>query len=109
RPLARLVAAEQLQLYDYNPAARRAYIVPDALKGPHVMWQIEGSFEARLNPDSGVLVSETPPPAAGTPGMPGPASAEFIEDGLNRVVLRARLPAEGYLALMDTYTPDWEV
>ena len=47
RPLARLMAAEQLQLYDFNPAARRVYIVPDALLGPDVMWQIEGMFQAR--------------------------------------------------------------
>jgi len=109
RPLAAGVAAEQLHLYDFNPAARRVYIVPDALLGPNVMWQIEGMFQARFNPASGVLVSEPPPPPAGTPGMPLPASAEFIEDGINRVVVRARLPADGYLALMDSYTPDWQV
>jgi membrane protein YfhO/6-pyruvoyl-tetrahydropterin synthase-like protein len=108
-PLARLLAAEQLQLYDFNPAARRVYVVPDALMGPNVLWQIEGMFQARFNPASGVLVSEPPPPPAGTPGMPVPASAEFIEDGLNRVVVRARLPGDGYLALMDSYTPDWRV
>ena len=66
------VGVEQMQLYDFNPAARRAYIVPDALMGPDVTWQIEGLFQARFDPASGVLVSEPPPPAAGIPGTPVP-------------------------------------
>jgi uncharacterized membrane protein YfhO len=43
------------------------------------------------------------------PGPPVRPSAAFIEDGLNRVVIRAGSPGDGYLALMDTYNPDWEV
>jgi uncharacterized membrane protein YfhO len=38
-----------------------------------------------------------------------PASATFVEDGLNRVVIQAGLPKDGYLVLFDTYTPDWKV
>jgi hypothetical protein len=111
KPLARLGLADQLQLYDYNPQARRAYVVPDALKGPNVIWQIEGLFmpPPRFDAAAGVLVSEQPPPPSGFPGPGVPASATFIEDGLNRVVIRATLPADGYLALLDTYTPDWHV
>jgi hypothetical protein len=109
KPLARLVGVEQMQLYDFNPAARRVYIVPDALRGPDITWQIEGLFQPRFDPASGVLVSEPPPPASGIAGMPVPAAAAFLEDGLNRVVIRAGLPAEGYLALLDTYSPDWAV
>jgi uncharacterized membrane protein YfhO len=56
-----------------------------------------------------VLVSEAPPPPAGFPNAAVPASATFLEDGVNRVVVRAELPADGYLALFDTYTPDWKV
>jgi hypothetical protein len=109
KPLARLVGVEQMQLYDFNPGARRAYIVPDALMGPDIIWQIQGLFQPRFDPSSGVLVSEPPPPASGIAGMPVPQSAAFLEDGLNRVVIRAGLPADGYLALLDTYTPDWAV
>jgi Bacterial membrane protein YfhO len=109
KPLARLVGVEQMQLYDFNPGARRAYIVPDALMGPDITWQIEGLFQPRFDPSSGVLVSEPPPPASGIAGMPVPRSVAFLEDGLNRVVIRAGLPADGYLALLDTYTPDWVV
>jgi Bacterial membrane protein YfhO len=109
RPLARLGIAEQLQLYDYNPQAKRAYVVPDALIGPSVIWQIEGMFmpQSRFDPAKGVLVSDPPPPPSGFPGSGVPASATFVEDGLNRVVIRATLPADGYLALLDTYTEDW--
>ena len=90
-PLARLVGVEQLQLYDFNPGARRTYVVPDALMGKDVAWQLEGMFQQRFDPSKGVLVSEPPPPAAGTPG-PGVAPyATFVEDGLNRVVIRAGL------------------
>ena len=108
-PLARRRGVEQLQLYDFNPDARRAYVVPDALMGPDVTWQTEGLFQPRFDPASGVLVSEAPPPASGIAGMPVPASAAFLEDGLNRVVVRAGLPADGYLALLDSYSPDWAV
>jgi uncharacterized membrane protein YfhO len=66
-------------------------------------------FLERFHPKDGVLVSEPPPPPAGFPGPPAPPSATFVEDGLNSIVVRATLPADGYLAVFDTYTPDWEV
>jgi hypothetical protein len=96
-------------LYDVNPAARRAYVVPDALMGPDLNWQIQGMFQARFNPATGVLVSGPPPAPAGVPGFPARPAATFVEDGLNRVVIRAGSPGDGYLALMDTYDPDWHV
>jgi hypothetical protein len=98
-----------MHLYELDPSARRVSIAPDALMGPSVDWQIQGMFLARFKPSDGVLVSETPPPAAGFPGPPAPPSATFLEDGLNRVVVRATLPADGYLALFDSYSPDWKV
>jgi len=109
RPIARLTGLNQLHLYDVNPKARRIFVVPDALIGPDVNWQIEGLFQARFDPSDGVLVSEPPPPAAGPSGPPVPASATFLEDGLNRVVVRAGSPRDGYLALLDTYNTDWHV
>jgi membrane protein YfhO len=109
QPVARLVGAEQLQLYDYNPGARRTYVVPDALIGPDIKWQIEGLFQPRFDPSRGALVSERPPGPSGTAGPPVTPSATFLEDGLNRVVIRAGLAADGYLVLLDTYNPDWEV
>lgn len=109
KPLATMLGAEQLQLYDFNPGARRAYVVPDALMGPDIVWQIQGMFQARFDPAAGVLVSEPPPPPAGISGLPVPASATFLEDGLNRVVIRAGSPGNGFLILLDTYNPDWTV
>jgi hypothetical protein len=108
-PLARLNGVEQLQLYDLYPGARRTYVVPEAGIGPDVKWQLEGLFQPRFDPSKSVLVSERPPPPAGTAGPGVPASAAFLEDGLNRVVIRAGLPADGYLVLLDTYNPDWAV
>ncbi|MEO6237409.1 MAG: YfhO family protein [Vicinamibacterales bacterium] len=107
--LSQLIGAEQQHLYEFDPAARRAYVVPQALMGPDVNWQIQGMFQARFDASSGVLVSEPPPPAAGLAGAPVAPFATFIEDGLNRVVVRAGSPGDGYLALMDTYNPDWRV
>jgi hypothetical protein len=109
RPLASLRGVEQLKLYEARPNVRRAYVVHDALIGGDTDWAIEGLFQSRFDPSSGVLVSEPPPPAAGAPGPGVRASAEFVEDGLNRVVIRAGLPADGYLALLDSYDPDWQV
>ena len=37
------------------------------------------------------------------------STAVFVEDGLNKVVIRSGLPADGYLVLLDTYNPDWHV
>jgi Bacterial membrane protein YfhO len=109
KPLAQLMAAEQLHLYDAFPDARRTYVVGDAGKGDSVDWQIQGMFQERFDDRNTVLVSETPPAAAGLPGMPVAPSAAFVEDGLNRVVVRAGLPMDGYLVLLDTYNPDWHV
>jgi hypothetical protein len=109
KPLAEMVSTPQMHLYEFAPDARRAMIVPDALMGPSVDWQIQGMFLDRFHPSDGVLVSEPPPPVAGFPGASVPPSATFVEDGLNRVVIQAGLPRDGYLALFDTYTPDWEV
>jgi hypothetical protein len=108
-PLARLNGVEQLQLYDFNPGAKRTYIVPEAGLGPDFKWQLEGMFQPRFDPSKSVLVTERPPPPAGMPGPGVPASATFVEDGLNRVIVRAGLPADGYLVLLDTYNPDWTV
>jgi len=109
KPLARLRGAEQLQLYDFNPRAQRVYITPDALVGPDIKWQIEGLFQPRYDLSRGVLVSEPPPPPAGINGLPVAPAAWFIEDDLNKVVVRAGLPADGYLLLLDSYDPDWKV
>jgi hypothetical protein len=109
RPLATLRGVEQSKLYDLNPSARRAYIVPDALLGPSVAWQIEGLFQSRFDPSAGVLVSEPPPPASGIPGSATSQSAAFVEDAINRVVIRATLPRDGYLVLLDSYDPSWRV
>jgi hypothetical protein len=108
-PLATVVGAEQLKLYEIAPGARRTYIVPDALIGDSTDWAIEGLFQSRFDPAAGVLVSATPPPPAGMPAPAVPASAEFVEDGINRVAVRAGLPADGYLVLLDSYDPSWKV
>ena len=83
--------------------------MPDALLGPNVAWQIQGMFLERFNPAAGVLVSEPPPPAAGPRGLPVQPYANFLEDSVNRVVVSAGLPQDGYLALFDSYDPDWHV
>lgn len=108
-PLAEFRSTPQMHLYDFAPQARRATVVFDALIGPSIEWQIQGMFLERFHPSDGVLVSEPPPPVSGFPGAPVAASATFVEDGLNRVVIRAGLPRDGYLTLFDSYNPDWEV
>jgi hypothetical protein len=109
QPLAGMSVTDQMHLYDINPHATRVTVVPDALMGPSLDWEIQGMFLERFNPATGVLVSEPPPPPAGVEGPAVQPSATFIEDGLNRVVVRAGLPADGYLALFDSYDPDWHV
>jgi hypothetical protein len=108
-PLATLLAMEQMKLYDCHPAASRVTVVPDALIGPDVPWQIEGLFQERFNPSQGVLVSEEPPAAAGVEGPAVTPAAAILADANNRVVVRAGVPSDGYLVLFDTYDPDWNV
>jgi hypothetical protein len=109
KPLAEMLATTQMHLYELDPKARRVTVVPDALLGPSVPWQIQGLFLERFDPATGVLVSENPPPPSGRPGKPAPPSAAFVDDGINRVVVSAGLPQDGYLALFDSYDPDWHV
>jgi len=103
------VVTDQMHLYDIYPQATRVTVVPDAFMGPSIDWQIQGMFLERFNPAAGVLVSDPPPPPSGVAGPAVSPSAAFVEDGLNRVVVRAGLPADGYLALFDSYDPDWHV
>jgi hypothetical protein len=107
--LATLSFVEQLMLFEFDPQATRVSVVPDALMGKDFNWELEAHFNPRFDSTKGVLVSEYPPPASGVPGLPVSASATFIEDGLNRVVVRATTPRDGYLSLYDTYNPDWRV
>ena len=109
KPLAEMYSTPQMHLYDLYPGATRAMVLPDALIGPDVDWQIQGMFLQRFHPSDGVLVSEPPPPVTGFPNASVPASTKFLEDGLNRVVVQAGLPKDGYLALFDTYNSDWKV
>ena len=97
RPLATLAFVEQMHLYDFNPSARRAYVVPDALLGPDVNWQIEGMFQVRFDPARGVLVSGRRRRPWVRPARRSPRRRPS-DDGLNRVVIRAGSPGDGYLA-----------
>jgi hypothetical protein len=107
QPLAGMIVTDQMHLYEIDPHASRVTVVPDAFVGPSIDWQIQGMFLERFNPAAGVLVSEPPPAPSGAAGPAVPPSATFVEDGVNRVVVRAGLPADGYLALFDSYDPDW--
>ena len=109
QPMAVLETVEQMKLFDYYPAAKRVLVVPDALMGQDFTWEMEGLFQPRFDETKGVLVSTPPPPPAGVPGLPVSPSATFIEDGLNRVVIRATTPNDGFLSLWDSYNPDWHV
>jgi hypothetical protein len=98
-----------MHLYELDPGVRRVHIVPDAWLGPNISWQIQGMFLERFDPAAGLLVSEQPPPPAGQRGLPVQPYANFLEDGVNRVVVGAGLPRDGYLALFDSYDDDWRV
>ena len=108
-PLATLRGVEQLRLYDINPSASRVYVVPTALIGKSVEWQLEGLFQASFDPRRGVLTSEPAPPPSGRPGAPVAPSATLVKDGINQIVVRAGLPQDGYLAVLDSYDPAWMV
>ena len=97
-PLARLIGAEQLQLYDFNPGGAARLRRARRADGDRTSsGRSRGCSRRASIQSSGVLVSEPPPPPAGTPGPACcPRPPTFVEDGLNRVVIRAR-PAGGRL------------
>ena len=109
-PLARLDAVEQMQLYDCDPRRAAHLRRPRRADGAGRRVADPGDVPGRASiPRTACWSASRRRRRPACPAPPVPASATFVEDGLNRVVIRAGTAGDGYLALLDTYIPDWKV
>ncbi len=69
---------------------------------------LDGLAGGRIDPAAGVRLNETPDPLprTGPERLPEP---EFVQDGTDRVVIRARTPRPALLLLSDLVTHGWQV
>lgn len=97
-------------LFDWGAdVTPRVAVVSDARVVSDLDQQADALFEPGWDSRTTVLV-ERQPEAAGDAGLPVPPFAKFVADTSNRVVLQAGAAAEGgYLVLLDSYSPDWQV
>jgi hypothetical protein len=87
----------------------RVAIVPDARLVPDLDQQVDALFQPGWDNRTTVLV-ERMPNASGNAGPAVPPFARIAADTSNRVVVEAGAAAKGgYLVLLDSYSPDWQV
>jgi Bacterial membrane protein YfhO len=97
-------------VYECAPDTRRAYVVTAASVVPDVKTQLSWLFDESFEAESTVMLERPAPAAAGEMGTPVPAFARISYDAAHEVVVDASAGAEGgYLVLLDSYDPYWEV
>ena len=97
-------------LFDWGrDVAPRVAIVPDARLVPDLDQQVDALFQPGWDNRTTVLVERMPNPS-GDAGPAVPPFARIVADTSNRVVVAAGAAAKGgYLVLLDSYSPDWQV
>ena len=99
-----------MALYECGTAPRRVYVTSAARIEPDVNTQLALMFDPAFDPDAEVLIAREPPPAAGTPGPPGTPEARVVDEHTTGLVVRASAGAGGgYLNVLDSYDPGWQV
>jgi hypothetical protein len=95
---------------DWGPANARALVVPEASVVADETAQLEAMFGTGWDPSRTAMLMTPPRPPDGTPGSPVEPAAKIVHDGANGVVVEAGAgPAGGWLVLLDSYSPDWDV
>jgi hypothetical protein len=99
-----------MAVYECVADARRAYVVAQASIVPDVSTQVTRLFEESFDAGSTVMLERPAPDAAGSAGVPAPASARITTDADQEVALDAAAGAEGgYLVLQDSFDRGWRV
>jgi hypothetical protein len=99
-----------MALYECETAPRRVYVTPAARVAPARRDQIGPLFDAAHDPYSEVVLESEPPPAAGRAGVAEAPGARIVEERNTEVTVRAAVGSGGgYLTLLDSYDPGWQV
>jgi hypothetical protein len=97
-------------LYDWGTGVTpRADVVANVRVIADFDDQLEAMFEAGWDNRTTALVDRQPA-IAGAPGPPLSPGAAVIVEASNRLIVDAKVGADGgYLVLLDSYSPDWQV
>jgi hypothetical protein len=99
-----------LHLYECADQPQRVYITRDARIEPDLTRQIDLLFDQTHDPTSVVLLRQPPPAPAGEPGTPEPPAATIASERNTALVVRATTGASGgFLNVLDSYDPYWQV
>jgi hypothetical protein len=112
KPLTGVPWFKNMQLYEYDSLATRVRVTPPwGVVEPNVEKALDRLFRSDFDVRRMVVLSEDPPPAAGTPGPPAATSyASLTHDGTTEVDIQAGVGQDGgFLVLADTYDDEWHV
>jgi hypothetical protein len=96
--------------FDWGADKVRAIVVPEAKVVADQAAQLEAMFSGGWDSSTTALLMAPAGPPDGTPGSPADPAAKIVHDGANRMAVEAGAgPTGGYLVLLDSYSPDWQV
>jgi hypothetical protein len=110
RPSVPVERFADMRMFDWGPSMTRAFVVPDAKVVGDEAAQLESMFGSEWDASrTAMLVSPAGPPD-GTPGGAVEPGAKIVRESANAVTIEAGAGASGgYLVLLDSYSPDWQV
>jgi hypothetical protein len=109
-PLVQLKYFQTASLYDWGPGLPRAFVVPGARVVPDLRQELEALFAPGFDVRGAVMTPIAPSQPLGRPGPAATPGARIVSESANRAVVEASTGAGGgYLVLLDTYSPDWQV
>jgi hypothetical protein len=99
-----------MALYECNPMPRRVYVSAGARVEPVIETQIALMFDVAHDPFAEVVLEREPPPPAGRSSAPVAPDAHVISERNTELIVSAAVGAGGgYLTVLDTYDPWWQV
>ena len=97
-------------LYDWNPTATRALIANTAVVMPQQDDRLAALFAADTDPLRRLVLNASPPSPAGLVGAAAQPAARILGEGANWLVAQANTGEDGgYLLLLDSSNPGWQV
>jgi hypothetical protein len=98
-----LVYAQETSIYQRTRALQRAHWASSTLVVPNATQRVDTIASGLLRPDQVVLDAPAPAPA----GLP--ATVNWVDDGLDQMVLDVDAQGSGYLVLDDAIQRGWRV